>query len=127
MPFFLVDVDHCEGYFGPSRLDNYVAAAADDDRPAVLDRLRHQSHMVDVIDVEEEMQFLLGKTSLHAQEAVIEGLGAGPPGGRQQGSPILRPLGPDLHPAPVVQQFRYVVAERIEHDRPLASVDSMNL
>ena len=65
----------------------------------------HQSHVIDKVDVDEEVGFLFGKGASDGKETAIQRLGAGTVHGRQQSRPIGRPERANFHALTVPQRF----------------------
>ena len=68
----LIPIDHGKSDLGLSTFDCNVASASDYRRLTAFVYHRHQGHMMDEVDVQEECDFLFGKVALYAEEAAIE-------------------------------------------------------
>src|SRR5882762_3251276 len=70
-----IDDDKC--HLGPSRLEDNISAAADDDLAAGFLCERDNCDMIFEIDVHEEGAFLIREVTLHDKEATLQRLRAG--------------------------------------------------
>ena len=116
-PLSLVIVDHRKRDFGPAGLCHDVASAAYNRLPSVRFRDRHQRHVIDEVDVEEKVEFLLAEFAANGEEAAEQGLCAGAFNRRKQGIPVARPQGADFNPSTVAQCFDCRIARRMRHGR----------
>lgn len=116
-PLSLVIVDHRKRDFGPAGLCHDVASAAYNRAPSVHFRDRDQRHVIDEVDVEEEIEFLLAEFAANGEEAAEQGLCAGAFNRRKKAIPVARPQRADFDAPTVAQCLDGRIACRMRHGR----------
>src|SRR6185369_3889528 len=98
-----IDDDKC--HLGPSRLEDDVPAAPDDDLSAGFLCERDNRDMILEIDVHEEGALLVGEVALHDEEATLQRLCAGLVDRSEHVRLVLPPKRADVDPAAVAEKL----------------------
>src|SRR6266849_7409616 len=111
----LPGIDDDKRHLGPSRLEDNVPAAADDDLAAGFLCERDNRDMIFEIDVHEEGAFLVREVALHDEEAALQRLRAGLTDRREHVSLILPPKSADFDLATVAEKLACSVGDGLRH------------
>src|ERR1700704_2483310 len=114
-PASLPGIDDDKRHLGPSRLEDNVTAATDDDLAAGFLCERDNCDMIFEIDVHEEGPFLVREVALHDKEATLQRLRAGLTDRREHVSLILPPKSPDFDLAAVAEKLARSVGGSFRH------------
>src|SRR5882672_8941673 len=111
----LPGIDDDKRHLGPSRLEDNIPAAADDDLVAGFLCERDNRDMIFEIDVHEEGAFLVREVALHDEEATLQRLRAGLSDRSEHVSLILPPKSPDFDLAAVAEKLAGSVVGGLRH------------
>jgi len=113
LPLEFIDDRECK--LGCAATNDDVTRARQDDFASTFALDCDEGHLIDEVDLDERLHFCVAEVTPDTEEAALERLIAGAPGGNQQRVAITGPERPDLDLPPVAQPLENRKVRSIGH------------